>query len=126
MKYSEILLEVRIVGSPNRGLVEVFHDGQWGTICDDNWDIKDARVVCRQLGFPDAEEALRAFNGSGRIWLDDVDCTGVELSISSCRHRIWGYNNCDHSKDAGVNCTIASGKDQYFIFSMKWMMCVEY
>ncbi|CAH3183879.1 unnamed protein product, partial [Porites evermanni] len=72
---------VRLVngGSISEGRVEVFYNGTWGTVCDDNWDLNDATVVCRQLGFGRAIVAFKwaAFGpGNGKIWMDDVTCTG--------------------------------------------------
>ena len=92
------------------GRVEVFYDGQWGTICDNNWNIEDADVVCRKLGYYRAIRALTGYfvpSGTGPIWLNNVGCTGDEQTISSCYHSGWGVHNCGHDKDAGVECTFA-------------------
>ena len=93
----------------SHGRVEIGLDGAWGTVCDDNWDINDALVVCHMLGYSTAVAAtLRSSfpQGSGRIWINDVACTGTEKSINQCLHSGWGMDStsCSHSREAGVIC----------------------
>ena len=42
--------------------------------------------------------------GSGRIWLDNLQCNGTESSLEYCVSSQWGENNCGHSEDAGIEC----------------------
>jgi len=80
----------------------------WGTICDDLWDIRDARVACRQLGLADAVRTTGSvfFDGStGPIYLDDVMCIGNETRLENCSHNGVGIHDCGNFEDAGVVCT---------------------
>ncbi|XP_072180908.1 scavenger receptor cysteine-rich domain-containing protein DMBT1-like [Diadema setosum] len=101
--------QLRLVGGSNNreGRVEVYYDGAWGTICDDEWDSNDAEVVCRMLGYPAAERAIRwpGFGpGEGRILLDNVQCQGSEERLLDCPHNGFLKHNCRHQEDAGVSC----------------------
>ncbi|XP_030834068.1 deleted in malignant brain tumors 1 protein-like, partial [Strongylocentrotus purpuratus] len=100
---------VRLVNgsSSNEGQVEVFYQGEWGTVCDDGWDLNNADVVCRMLGYPSASNAWSGAHfgqGSGPIMLDNVNCQGYESSIAECNHAGWFSHNCGHNEDAGVTC----------------------
>ena len=108
----------------NEGRVEVYHNGQWGTVCDDGWGITDANVVCRQLGYSGATSApgQASFGqGSDPIHYDDVACTGSETRLADCPHSGIGVHNCAHSEDAGVVCaTSTQGKFNLFA----WFLCM--
>nr|XP_034992637.1 deleted in malignant brain tumors 1 protein-like [Zootoca vivipara] len=102
--------EIRLVNGPSRcsGRVEVFHNQQWGTVCDAGWDLQDAHVVCRELSCGNASQAFGGAlfgQGSGPIWLAGVNCTGEEASHTKCPRRSWAEHRCDHSQDASVACS---------------------
>ena len=86
----------------------MYHDGVWGTVCDNGWDINDATVVCQQLGFQyGAAQSLSGApfgEGDGQIWLENLMCTGFEIRLDDCRHNGWGNHYCGHGEDVGVNC----------------------
>ncbi|NXN92369.1 WC11 protein, partial [Rhinopomastus cyanomelas] len=102
--------KLRLIGGEDgcSGRVEIWHEGSWGTVCDDSWDVADANVVCRQLGCGPAVSALSeaAFGeGTGPIWLEKVHCKGTELSLWDCPDKPSFSRNCDHKEDAAVNCS---------------------
>ena len=96
-------MNITLAGGPNAQQGNVFVNGM--PVCDDGWDLKDALVVCNQLGFP---SVLRATESSefGRVpttfRMDDVECTGEETSLLECKHN--RIDDCGSSEGAGVIC----------------------
>ena len=89
----------------------MLHNGEWGTVCDDDWDDADAAVVCRSLGYSGGTAFAKSYfgRGSGRIWISKVKCLGTESELGQCPHSAWGDHRCDHTEDAGVVCTAGGG-----------------
>uniref|UniRef100_A0A8C4GH36 SRCR domain-containing protein n=1 Tax=Dicentrarchus labrax TaxID=13489 RepID=A0A8C4GH36_DICLA len=104
-------IPIRLTGSGSTrcsGRVEIYYNDNWGTVCDDSWDLNDAKVVCRELGCGAALSAPQSAHfgsGTGQIWLDDVACSGSERSLTQCQHGGFGAHNCNHGEDAGVVCS---------------------
>ena len=103
--------------------MEVYYNGQWGTVCDDGWKLSAAQVVCNELGFGPAISArYNAYygEGTGQIWLDSVNCAGTESTIGNCSHSEWGVHNCDHDEDAGVECSLPGILHSYIACSVSF------
>ena len=115
----------------HEGRVEVLYNGEWGTVCNDYFDIRDARVVCRMLGFPGAAATeikgrFGAGNSTQKIWLDDMWCSGYEMSVASCSFRGWGSHDCGHNEDAGVICKEKDpGKREYYDYLLTCFFSIK-
>ena len=101
------------------GRVEVLHHGAWRTVCSSYyWDLPNANVICRQLGYDGALLALYSAEfrqENGQAWLKYLDCTGNETLVSQCplrwrTHRCWDYYN------TGIVCRPA-GKTAINLYS---------
>ena len=102
-------VSIRLAGGnlQNYGRVEIYYNGEWGTVCDDGWDTADATVVCRQLGFYSSVRAYgsaRYGQGTGPILLSRLSCIGNEPNLTDCNQSSVGTKNCTHSDDASVVC----------------------
>ena len=107
-------VRVRLGGtgsSASEGYVEALGtNGQWGGVCDDSFDINDAHVICRMLGYPSAIAVVDAHStygdnpSGGSYVLDDLECDGSELSVFDCSLNGEWQENCNATEIAGVQC----------------------
>ena len=121
--------ELRLEGGANalEGRLEVFHNGEWGTVCDDRLDNEGNKMpamACVFAGYANGKWVPRGdianmsvAPASQRIWLDDVRChlgskhwTGEDpTKLHHCYHAGWGNNNCTHEEDVHLRCVEALG-----------------
>ncbi|XP_067883806.1 scavenger receptor cysteine-rich type 1 protein M130-like [Heterodontus francisci] len=94
--------------SPCSGRLEIQYGEYWGTVCDLDWDLKDANVVCSQLQCGVAMSAPRYAHfgeGIGLIRSDIFECIGNETSLLDCRLFEGTQQECSHRNDASVICS---------------------
>ena len=99
---------IRLSGGQNahEGHVDVLLNGHWFSVCGTNWDLLEAIVACRQLGYHTAEAALRGspFNSTGGPnWMVVGQCTGYEANLTQCSQN-YGRGSCRNYR-AGVICS---------------------
>ncbi|XP_071959550.1 scavenger receptor cysteine-rich type 1 protein M130-like [Antedon mediterranea] len=116
------VFEIRLTGGPsdNEGRLEVYHNGEWGTVCDDSWNSPDAQVVCRELGFGPPENYLLSDSYVGSeyqsIILDEVQCDGDEARLYMCTYNTIRSHDCSHSEDVSLACSeVDPGLEEYSI-----------
>uniref|UniRef100_A0A8B9GS00 SRCR domain-containing protein n=1 Tax=Astyanax mexicanus TaxID=7994 RepID=A0A8B9GS00_ASTMX len=116
---------VRLVdgGSHCAGRVEVYRDGQWGTVCRRGWEMTEAAVVCRELGCGKPLDIAQFGPGSGSILMGYVWCSGSEPSLNNCDFASWYADFCtSHDLDAGVTCAVT--RSFYFLIVERWRLTV--
>ncbi|CAI9722758.1 atrial natriuretic peptide-converting enzyme-like isoform X3 [Octopus vulgaris] len=106
-------LEIRLAdGEEHSGRVEIKYLNEWGVVCDDKWDINDANVVCRMLGYKSAIKAIPFSNfgpGNANFLLTNVECIGNETSLLDCPKSPWRQHNCKRHETASVICKANKG-----------------
>ena len=127
-----VLQSLRSFRPPNNhwGRVEIYHNGQFGTICNDFYTIEPvenaAQIICNQLGYTHVDNGDGVTNsdyidatpygrGEGIIWLDDVVCLHNVQEIANCTHAGWGNHNCGQSEYISIECSAYNGQCMRFI-----------
>ena len=101
------VMPIRLRGShsPNMGRIEVHYAGTWGSVRASGWDIEDATVACRQLGYHSASlSGSRIFCSSDiPMWFSYFTCFGNETSLEQCARDFYHYSSSTYC--ASVVCT---------------------
>ncbi|CAC5355692.1 unnamed protein product [Mytilus coruscus] len=101
-------LRIHSTSQTNKGRLEIYHEDEWGTVCDNQFENVDAEVACRQLGYCSGMmiPSNLVYDGQGAIWLNDVDCSGSETKLLNCSYSI-ETSQCHHYEDVGVHCFLS-------------------
>ncbi|KAL7298469.1 hypothetical protein TKK_0008256 [Trichogramma kaykai] len=107
---------VRLLGGKTikEGRLQLRVGEKWGTVCNYGWTMRDAALVCHQLGltldpdnwYMERSDIPRAGTNED-IVLSNIQCTEDDVDISRCKAETADEfeNSCTHENDVGVRCT---------------------
>ncbi|XP_063448443.1 neurotrypsin-like [Mytilus trossulus] len=97
---------------PSNGRIEIFHNGEWGTVCDTSFNAAHATVICRMLGYNNSDASILKTpvisQGKGKIFFENINCLGQEMDIEDCTFSNWENSHCNHANDIGIDCVIVT------------------
>ncbi|KAG5895778.1 hypothetical protein JTB14_001625 [Gonioctena quinquepunctata] len=106
---------IRLLGgsSETEGRLQLKINDQWGTVCNYGWTMKNAALVCQQLGYvlnPDdwnlERNEVPAAGTAETVILSNIQCDDFDLDITKCKSESTAdfLNSCNHDNDVGVRC----------------------
>ena len=98
-----------VSGTENAGFVEIYLFGHWRGVCRYNWDMLDAVVACRELGYLTATaDGIQRRRYDARVWPYSFACTGHESTLMQCNMAetsIYCHLNFFYFESVFVNCS---------------------
>lgn len=88
-----------------KGILMVKYQGQWGTVCDDEFGSNEARSACHSLGFSGGSFINYNAGLTATILMDNVSCSSTTQNFLTCSHGGWGTHNCNHNEDVLLTCS---------------------
>ncbi|XP_021368435.1 deleted in malignant brain tumors 1 protein-like [Mizuhopecten yessoensis] len=110
-------MEARVPDSLFYGPVEVQRYGIWGSVCDTDWDYRDATVLCRELGYKSGNASKEAASSDIPTVLGSVHCNGTEKRLRDCPMTSFTDDHLCNGRNtrAAVVCSKDNGGVQFRI-----------
>ena len=110
----------------SQGRVELFYNGTWRAVDRWNWKLRDANVVCHQLGFGGAQSAYiqSGFRRRRKMWYYFLRCIGNESSLTDCGQSVWRSTSSSF-RSAGVACRTGNKRYKTVNLSIK-LFCQDF
>ncbi|XP_062316545.1 scavenger receptor cysteine-rich domain-containing protein SCART1 [Osmerus eperlanus] len=106
-----VRLKLKGVNAPCQGYIQVFREGVWGFVGDQDWTDANEQVVCRSAGCGarDASTARERFvmhpSPGDVTWMNEVKCFGTEEHLWLCHFPGWNVSIYNKDTVRMIYCT---------------------